>query len=75
MERGRRHMCKRARVTVSCPWVRTVAVARAEALATIDLWDALASFAEGGMVPSGWAAGSRLRWARSAPSLEWWASP
>ncbi|KAG1674422.1 hypothetical protein FOA52_012949 [Chlamydomonas sp. UWO 241] len=37
------------------PPARSVAVERAGELATIDLWDALASFAEGGGMPRGWA--------------------
>ncbi|KAG1679011.1 hypothetical protein FOA52_013075 [Chlamydomonas sp. UWO 241] len=57
MERGRRHLwritCPRDDVL---PLPRAVAAERAGALATIDLWDALASFAEGGVVPLGWAA-------------------
>ncbi|KAG1681595.1 hypothetical protein FOA52_014103 [Chlamydomonas sp. UWO 241] len=35
------------------PPARSVAVERAEELATMDLWDALASFAEGGGMPRG----------------------
>ncbi|KAG1671966.1 hypothetical protein FOA52_013338 [Chlamydomonas sp. UWO 241] len=37
------------------PPARSVAVERAGELATMDLWDALASFAEGGGMPRGWA--------------------
>ncbi|KAG1664550.1 hypothetical protein FOA52_009433 [Chlamydomonas sp. UWO 241] len=37
------------------PPARSVAVERAGELATMDLWDALASFAEGGVMPRGWA--------------------
>ncbi|KAG1666964.1 hypothetical protein FOA52_004247 [Chlamydomonas sp. UWO 241] len=37
------------------PPARSVAVERAGELATMDLWDALASFAEGGGLPRGWA--------------------
>ncbi|KAG1663124.1 hypothetical protein FOA52_000646, partial [Chlamydomonas sp. UWO 241] len=40
---------------VDMPPARSVAVERAGELATMDLWDALASFAEGGGVPRGWA--------------------
>ncbi|KAG1656479.1 hypothetical protein FOA52_005638 [Chlamydomonas sp. UWO 241] len=36
------------------PPARSVAVERAGELATMDLWDALASFAEGGGMPRGW---------------------
>ncbi|KAG1675694.1 hypothetical protein FOA52_002403 [Chlamydomonas sp. UWO 241] len=56
MERGRRHLwritCPRGGVQ---PPARSVAVERAGELATMDLWDALASFAEGGGMPRGWA--------------------
>ncbi|KAG1667462.1 hypothetical protein FOA52_012217 [Chlamydomonas sp. UWO 241] len=37
------------------PPARSVAVERVGELATMDLWDALASFAEGGGMPRGWA--------------------
>ncbi|KAG1665818.1 hypothetical protein FOA52_015311 [Chlamydomonas sp. UWO 241] len=37
------------------PPARSVAVERAGELATMDLWEALASFAEGGGMPRGWA--------------------
>ncbi|KAG1673153.1 hypothetical protein FOA52_015264 [Chlamydomonas sp. UWO 241] len=37
------------------PPARSVAVERAGELATMDLWDVLASFAEGGGMPRGWA--------------------
>ncbi|KAG1678734.1 hypothetical protein FOA52_012773 [Chlamydomonas sp. UWO 241] len=37
------------------PPARSVAVERAGELATMDLWDALASFAEGGGMPRRWA--------------------
>ncbi|KAG1656435.1 hypothetical protein FOA52_006977 [Chlamydomonas sp. UWO 241] len=40
---------------VDMPPARSVAVERAGELATMDLWDALASFAEGGGMPRGWA--------------------
>ncbi|KAG1673439.1 hypothetical protein FOA52_002204 [Chlamydomonas sp. UWO 241] len=56
MERGRRHLWR-----ITCPRdgvqppARSVAVERAGELATMDLWDALASFAEGGGMPRGWA--------------------
>ncbi|KAG1679411.1 hypothetical protein FOA52_007702 [Chlamydomonas sp. UWO 241] len=40
---------------VQGPPARSVAVERAGELATMDLWDALASFAEGGGMPRGWA--------------------
>ncbi|KAG1655149.1 hypothetical protein FOA52_008354 [Chlamydomonas sp. UWO 241] len=40
---------------VDMPLARSVAVERAGELATMDLWDALASFAEGGGMPRGWA--------------------
>lgn len=56
MERGRRHLWRitRPRDGVQPP-DRSVAVERAGELATMDLWDALASFAEGGVMPRGWA--------------------
>ncbi|KAG1669126.1 hypothetical protein FOA52_002637 [Chlamydomonas sp. UWO 241] len=56
MERGRRHLWRitRPRDGVMPP-DRSMAVERAGALATVDLWDALASFAEGGVMPRGWA--------------------
>jgi hypothetical protein len=56
MERGRRHLWRitRPRDGVPAP-DRSVAVERAGALATMDLWDALASFVEGGVMPRGWA--------------------
>ncbi|KAG1670010.1 hypothetical protein FOA52_011166 [Chlamydomonas sp. UWO 241] len=56
MERGRCHLWRITRPGDGVvPPARTVAVGRAGALATIDLWDALASFAAGGVVPRGWA--------------------
>ncbi|KAG1677994.1 hypothetical protein FOA52_000789 [Chlamydomonas sp. UWO 241] len=56
MERGCRHLWRitRPRDGVLPPDC-TVSVERAGALATMDLWDALASFAEGGVMPRGWA--------------------
>ncbi|KAG1655153.1 hypothetical protein FOA52_008358 [Chlamydomonas sp. UWO 241] len=53
-ERGCRHLWRITRDGVLPP-DRTVSVERAGALATMDLWDALASFAEGGVMPRGWA--------------------
>ncbi|KAG1678032.1 hypothetical protein FOA52_000828 [Chlamydomonas sp. UWO 241] len=56
MERGRCHLWRITRPRDGVvPPARSVAVERAGALATIDLWDALASFAAGGVVPRGWA--------------------
>jgi hypothetical protein len=54
MERGRRHLWRITRPRDGVPLDRAVAVERAGELATADLWDALASFAEGGVVPRGW---------------------
>ncbi|KAG1660742.1 hypothetical protein FOA52_010616 [Chlamydomonas sp. UWO 241] len=56
MERGRCHLWRITRPRDGVvPPARSVAVERAGALATIDLWDVLASFAAGGVVPRGWA--------------------
>ncbi|KAG1658805.1 hypothetical protein FOA52_003336 [Chlamydomonas sp. UWO 241] len=56
MERGCRHLWRITRPRDGVlPPDRTVSVERAGALATMDLWDALASFAEGGVMPRGWA--------------------
>jgi hypothetical protein len=55
MERGRRHLWRITRPRAGAlPLARTEAVERAGVLATADFWDALASFAEGGVVPRGW---------------------
>ncbi|KAG1672817.1 hypothetical protein FOA52_004621 [Chlamydomonas sp. UWO 241] len=54
MERGRCHLwCITSPRDGVVPPARSVAVERAGALATIDLWDVLASFAAGGVVPRG----------------------
>ncbi|KAG1654231.1 hypothetical protein FOA52_005327 [Chlamydomonas sp. UWO 241] len=56
MERGCRHLWRITRPRDGVlPPDRTVSVERAGALATMDLWNALASFAEGGVMPRGWA--------------------
>ncbi|KAG1661698.1 hypothetical protein FOA52_002034 [Chlamydomonas sp. UWO 241] len=56
MERGCRHLWRITRPRDGVlPPDRTVSVERAGALATMHLWDALASFAEGGVMPRGWA--------------------
>ncbi|KAG1653472.1 hypothetical protein FOA52_009648 [Chlamydomonas sp. UWO 241] len=56
MERGCRHLWRITRPRDGVlPPDRTVSVERAGALATMALWDALASFAEGGVMPRGWA--------------------
>ncbi|KAG1652926.1 hypothetical protein FOA52_003592 [Chlamydomonas sp. UWO 241] len=52
MERGCRHLWRITRPRDGVlPPDRTVSVERAGALATMDLWNALASFAEGGVMP------------------------
>ncbi|KAG1681346.1 hypothetical protein FOA52_007394 [Chlamydomonas sp. UWO 241] len=56
MERGCRHLWRITRPRDGVlPPDRTVSVERAGALATMDLWNALASFAEGGVMPRGTA--------------------
>ncbi|KAG1678891.1 hypothetical protein FOA52_003559 [Chlamydomonas sp. UWO 241] len=56
MERGCRHLWRITRPRDGVlPPDRTVSVERAGALATMDLWNTLASFAEGGVMPRGWA--------------------
>jgi hypothetical protein len=56
-ERGRRHLWRITRPRDGVlPLGRAAAATRAGELATAELWDALASFTEGGVVPRGWAA-------------------
>jgi hypothetical protein len=58
MERGRRHLWRITRPRDGVlPLGRAAAATRAGELATAELWDALASFTEGGVVPRGWAGG------------------
>ncbi|KAG1667991.1 hypothetical protein FOA52_000635 [Chlamydomonas sp. UWO 241] len=73
MERGCRHLWRITRPRDGVlPPDRTVSVERAGALATMDLWDALASFAEGGVMPracpSAWLRMSRGGTGRREPA-------